>query len=72
MINVAIVGLGNCAKSLIEGIQYYTDNKKQSSGLMKETIGGYNLCDINVKCAFDIDVRKIKKRIEKVVKIDTR
>jgi len=67
MINVAIVGLGNCAKSLIEGIQYYTDNKKQSSGLMKETIGGYNLCDINVKCAFDIDVRKIKKRIEDAI-----
>lgn len=67
MINVAIVGLGNCAKSLIEGIQYYTDNKLISSGIMKETIGDYKIFDINVACAFDIDERKIGKKIQEAI-----
>ncbi len=59
-INVAIVGLGNCASSLIQGFYYY-DGKSlsESVGLMHWEIGGYKPCDIQVVAAFDIDKRKV-------------
>jgi myo-inositol-1-phosphate synthase len=60
-INVAIVGAGNCAKSLVEGVQFYTENFNQTGGLMKSDIGGYMASDINFACAFEIDTRKIGK-----------
>ena len=40
-INVAIIGTGNCAKSLVEGVQYYTENPNNVTGMMKSDIGGY-------------------------------
>jgi myo-inositol-1-phosphate synthase len=60
-INVAILGCGNCAKSLVEGTQKYSDesNNKSSDGLMRAEIGGYAPRNINFVVAFDIDVRKI-------------
>ena len=58
-INVAIIGAGNCAKSLVEGVQYYSENNKTSNGIMKFDIGGYKAENIEFVCAFDIDKRKI-------------
>lgn len=67
MINVGIIGLGNCASSLIQGIEYYTKYPEKLSGLMMKDIGGYLPRDINVVAAFDIDSRKIGKPIKDAI-----
>lgn len=59
-IKVGIIGVGNCASSLVQGLTYYSQqNSMDSSGLMHEEIGGYAARDINVTAAFDIDRRKV-------------
>ena len=58
-INVAIIGVGNCAKSLVEGVQYYIQNPEDKVGLMYPDIGGYTVNDIEFVCGFDIDPRKV-------------
>lgn len=58
-IRVAIVGVGNCAKSLVEGIQYYNENPDDKVGLMYSDIGGYSAHDITFVCGFDVDIRKV-------------
>jgi myo-inositol-1-phosphate synthase len=59
-IRLAIAGVGNCASSLLQGIEYYRDrDNKDSAGLMHEEIGGYGLSDIRPVAAFDIDRRKV-------------
>jgi myo-inositol-1-phosphate synthase len=61
-IKVAIVGLGNCASALIQGIHYYRrKNDSKVPGLIHWEIGGYTPRDIEVVAAFDIDSRKIGK-----------
>ena len=64
-IHIAIVGVGNCASSLIQGIEYYRANaqngKKNTIGLMNYDLGGYTPEDIVAVCAFDIDRRKVGK-----------
>ncbi len=55
-IKIAIVGIGNCASSLIQGINYYKDkNSDDAIGLMHWDIGGFKPSDIEVVAAFDID-----------------
>ncbi|MEC4802806.1 MAG: inositol-3-phosphate synthase [Jaaginema sp. PMC 1079.18] len=59
-IKVAIVGIGNCASALIQGIYYYRNQTSESAiGLMRWEIGGYQPQDIEVVAAFDIDQRKV-------------
>ena len=59
-IEVAIVGIGNCASSLIQGIHYYKNKSEDDAiGLMHWEIGGYMPGDIEVVAAFDVDKRKI-------------
>ena len=59
-IKIAIVGLGNCASSLIQGIEYYRQNPNHNNiGLMNDDLGGYKPQDIEVVAAFDIDKRKV-------------
>lgn len=67
-IKIAIVGIGNCASSLIQGIHYY-DGKKPSEaiGLMHWDIGGYAPSDIEVVAAFDIDKRKVGKSLDEAI-----
>lgn len=60
-IKVGIIGAGNCAKSLVEGIQYYIQNPEDKVGLMYEDIGGYTANDIEFVIGFDIDPRKVNK-----------
>jgi myo-inositol-1-phosphate synthase len=63
-IKVAVVGLGNCASALIQGINYYRENDLASaSGLMHPDIGGYKPWDIEIAAAFDIDRRKVGKDV---------
>ncbi len=59
-IKIAIVGVGNCTSSLIQGIHYYRGKNLQNAiGLMHWEIGGYSPGDIEVVVAFDIDKRKV-------------
>ena len=68
-IRVAIAGIGNCASSLIQGIEYYrsTRNTSQWQGLMHESIGGWRASDIEAVAAFDIDRRKVGHQLEVAV-----
>ncbi len=63
-INVALIGVGNCASSLVQGINYYAGkNSADASGLMHETLAGYKANDLNIVAAFDIDTRKVGKDV---------
>jgi len=67
-VKLAIVGLGNCASSLVQGIYYYQNKKEEEiSGLMHYDIGGYKPWDIEVVAAFDIDARKVGKDVSKAI-----
>ena len=60
IIKIAVIGVGNCASSLIQGIHYYRNkNGGDATGLMHQQIGGYKPSDIEVVAAFDIDERKV-------------
>jgi myo-inositol-1-phosphate synthase len=60
-INVAIVGVGNCASSLVQGVHYYKDAREDEfiPGLMHVNLGGYHISDINFVAAFDVDRNKV-------------
>lgn len=58
-IRVAILGVGNCASSLVQGIEYYTRFSEKTSGLMADQIGGYRAEHIEFVCGFDVDERKV-------------
>ncbi|MCX6672222.1 MAG: inositol-3-phosphate synthase [Methanothrix sp.] len=63
-IRLAIAGLGNCASSLIQGIEYYKHtDEKECIGLMHYDVCGYRAGDIDVVAAFDIDARKVGKDV---------
>ncbi len=69
-IKIAIVGLGNCASSLIQGIFYYKNVKTDDElipGLMHNLINKYKVSDIKPVIAFDIDKRKVGKDISKAI-----
>jgi len=67
-VKVAIVGVGNCASSLVQGIYYYRNKSEEEiSGLMHYDIGGYKPWDIEVVAAFDIDARKVGKDVSKAI-----
>ncbi|MCC7553344.1 MAG: inositol-3-phosphate synthase [Methanobacteriaceae archaeon] len=67
-IKIAIIGIGNCASSLIQGIHYYKDkNEKDAIGLMHWEIGDYEAKDIEVVAAFDVDKRKVGKTIDEAI-----
>ena len=68
-INVAIIGVGNCASSLIQGVHYYQDAKESEfvPGLMHVNLGGYHIRDINFVAAFDIDKNKVGKDLAEAI-----
>ncbi len=67
-IRLAIAGLGNCASSLIQGIEYYKHvDEKECIGLMHYDICGYRASDIEVVAAFDIDARKVGKDVSEAI-----
>ena len=68
-IKIAVIGVGNCTSSLIQGIEYYKnkDNGKELIGLMHWDIGGYKPSDIKIVAAFDIDKRKIGKDVSEAI-----
>jgi myo-inositol-1-phosphate synthase len=68
-IRVAIVGVGNCASSLVQGINFYRGfpNNGATVGLMHRRIGGYQPHDIEVVAAFDIDRRKVGHDVSEAI-----
>ena len=67
-IKIAIIGVGNCASSLVQGFEYYRGQRPEEAiGLMHWEIGGYRPCDIEVVTAFDIDERKVGKDISEAI-----
>ena len=67
-IRIAIVGVGNCASSLVQGIHYYRDRTAEDAiGLMHWKIGEYRPGDIEVVAAFDIDARKVGKDVNEAI-----
>ncbi|MCJ7768792.1 inositol-3-phosphate synthase, partial [Candidatus Bathyarchaeota archaeon] len=59
-IRVAIVGVGNCASALVQGLQYYTKcEEEECVGLRNAVLGGFRPRDVEVVAAFDIDERKV-------------
>jgi myo-inositol-1-phosphate synthase len=67
-IRIGVVGIGNCASSLIQGIEYYRHKtQKDAFGLMHWTVGGYKPSDIKVVSAFDIDKRKVGKDVNTAI-----
>lgn len=68
-INVAIVGVGNCASSLVQGVHYYHQVREGEfiPGIMHNNIGGYYISDINFVAAFDIDKNKVGKDLSEAI-----
>jgi myo-inositol-1-phosphate synthase len=70
-IRIAIAGAGNCASSLIQGIDYYSKGRTRDDdnflGLMHYSLGGYRPKDIKVVAAFDIDKRKVGKPLHEAI-----
>ncbi len=65
-IKVALVGVGNCASSLVQG-RYYYDGRPDARGLMHERIGGYRLSDIDFVLAIDTDARKVGRDLGEAI-----
>ena len=70
-IAAAVFGVGNCASTLIQGLEYYRRGKAKKDerglGLMHWDIGGYTPGDIRFVAAFDVDKRKVGKPLEKAI-----
>ncbi|MEM2911643.1 MAG: inositol-3-phosphate synthase [Candidatus Bathyarchaeia archaeon] len=68
-IRVAIVGVGNCASALVQGVEYYKDAREDETvpGLMHVNLGGYHIRDIKFVAAFEVDKRKIGKDLAEAI-----
>jgi myo-inositol-1-phosphate synthase len=68
-IRVAIIGVGNCASSLVQGVEFYRDAKpdEQVPGLMHVDLGGYHPCDIRFTAAFDISAAKVGRDLAEAI-----
>jgi myo-inositol-1-phosphate synthase len=67
-VKIAIVGVGNCASSLVQGLEYYKHKQPEEAvGLMHWEIGGYRPFDVEVVAAFDIDMRKVGKDVSEAI-----
>ncbi len=67
-IRLAIAGVGNCASSLLQGIDYYRNRAgEETTGLLYQEVGGYKIGDIRPVAAFDVDLRKIGKPLHKAI-----
>src|SRR5579864_9791845 len=68
-VRVAIIGVGNCASALVQGVHYYRDAKPDDfvPGLMHVDLGGYHINDIEFTAAFDIDMNKVGKDLAEAI-----
>ena len=68
-VRIGIVGIGNCASSLVQGLNYYREAKSNEPvpGLMNVNLGGYHIRDIEVSAAFDVNAAKVGKDVADAV-----
>jgi myo-inositol-1-phosphate synthase len=68
-VRVAVVGVGNCASSFVQGVEYYKHADPQDfvPGLMHVDLGGYHISDIEFSAAFDIDATKVGKELSEAI-----
>ena len=68
-VRVAIIGVGNCASSFVQGVRYYrnADPTESVPGLMHVDLGGYHIRDIEFSAAFDIDADKVGKDLSEAI-----
>src|ERR1700752_1798858 len=68
-VRVAILGVGNCANSFIQGVHYYkdADPAEEVPGLMHVELGGYHIRDVEFVAAFDIDQEKVGKDLSEAM-----
>jgi myo-inositol-1-phosphate synthase len=68
-VRVAIVGVGNCASSFVQGVEYYKNAEpgERVPGLMHVDLGGYHISDIEFSAAFDIDADKVGKDLSEAI-----
>jgi myo-inositol-1-phosphate synthase len=68
-VRIAIVGVGNCASSLVQGLTYYrdADPTDRVPGLMHVDLGGYHVGDVKVVAAFDVDANKVGKDVSEAI-----
>jgi myo-inositol-1-phosphate synthase len=71
-VRVAIIGVGNCASSLVQGVQYYKQTPSDGfiPGLMHPTLAGYHIGDVEFSAAFDIDARKVGRDLSEAIWAD--
>ena len=65
-IKVAVIGVGNCASSLVQGVAHYRSNNS-SQGLIHDRIGGYGAGDVEFVMGVDVDARKVGKDIAEAI-----
>ena len=66
-INIAIIGVGNCASSLVQGLSYYRHGMNEAVGLMHWDLGGYRPSDVRIVAAWDVDRRKVGKDVAEAI-----
>lgn len=68
---MALVGVGNSASALIQGVEYYKDAKEGSSvpGLMHVNFGGYHIRDVKFVAAFEVNKKKIGKDLSEAISL---
>jgi len=68
-VRVAIVGVGNCASSLVQGLEYYkdADDAARVPGLMHVRFGAYHVSDVEVVAAFDVDAKKVGRDLAEAI-----
>ncbi len=68
-VRVAIIGVGNCASSFVQGLHYYREAKETDAvpGLMHVNLGGYHISDIEFSAAIDIDKNKVGKDLGEAI-----
>jgi myo-inositol-1-phosphate synthase len=66
-IRIAVVGIGNCASSLVQGLEHYREGTNDAVGLMHWEMGGYRPGDIKVVAAWDVDRRKVGKDVAEAI-----
>ena len=68
-VRLAIVGVGNCASSLVQGLEYYRNapEDEQVPGLMHVTLGGYHISDVEVVAAFDVAEGKVGRDVAEAI-----
>jgi myo-inositol-1-phosphate synthase len=68
-VRVAVVGVGNCASSLVQGVEYYrnADPNERVPGLMHVTFGEYHVSDVEFVAAFDVDAKKVGRDLAEAI-----